>query len=99
MQYQDFIKRWKSGNETGMRGLTAISNHIRRYIFDKFKSKCSRCGWSEVSPYTNNVPLEIEHIDDNFKNNKEENLDLICTNCHSLTKTYRALNKGHGRPR
>ncbi|MFW5895280.1 MAG: HNH endonuclease [archaeon] len=40
--------------------------------------------------------LEIEHIDGNAKNNREENLDLICPNCHSLTSTYKALNSGKG---
>lgn len=33
----------------------------------------------------------------NYLNNSEDNLDLICPNCHSLTPTYRALNIGNGR--
>ncbi len=35
-------------------------------------------------------------IDGNSMNNKEENLDLICPNCHSLTTTYKFLNNGKG---
>lgn len=31
-------------------------------------------------------------------NNKEENLLLLCPNCHSLTSTYKGANKGNGRP-
>jgi hypothetical protein len=97
--YSAYIERWKEGLESGMKGSTSLSRHIRRYLFDKFGSKCSRCGWCEVHPTTNNVPLEVEHLDGDFRNNQEGNLDLLCPNCHSLTPTYRALNRGRGRPR
>ena len=60
--------------------------------------KCMECGWSERNPHTGNIPIELEHIDGDFKNNKEENLKLLCPNCHSLTKTYKGANK-KGRPR
>ena len=96
-QYKEYIKKWKKGIENGMRGKYQISEYIRRYLFEKYNSKCSRCGWSRVNPFTNLVPLEIEHIDGDYTNNLEDNLDLICPNCHSLTSTYRALNKGNGR--
>lgn len=70
---------------------------MRRYIFEKFNNKCSKCGWSEINPYTNRIPLEIEHKDGNWKNSFEENLELLCPNCHSLTSTYRGANRGNGR--
>lgn len=95
--YEEYIKRWKRGEETGRRGKEAISAHVRRYLFEKYESKCCECGWSKVNPTTNKVPLEVEHIDGNWVNNKEENLKLLCPNCHSLTSTYRSLNKGKGR--
>ncbi len=41
--------------------------------------------------------LEIDHIDGNSDNNSEENLRLVCPNCHSLTSTYRGTNRGNGR--
>lgn len=66
-------------------------------MFEKYNAKCCRCGWSEVNQYTGNIPLEIEHIDGNYLNNNEENLILLCPNCHSLTSTYKGANKGHGR--
>lgn len=96
-QYNQYITRWKNGLETGISGKYQISNYIIRYMREKYKNKCSRCGWNKINPTTGKVPLEIEHIDGNYKNNVESNLDLICPNCHSLTSTYRGLNKGNGR--
>ena len=95
--YKEYIKRWKAGLEDGLCGEYGISSHIRRYIFNKYNNKCTKCGWGEKNPYTGNIPLEIEHIDGNYKNNKEENLTLLCPNCHSLTPTYKGANVGHGR--
>lgn len=97
-EYENYIAKWKSGEVTGCIGKSwiDISGYVRRYIFEKFNNKCSRCGWSEVNPYTNRLPLEVEHIDGDATNNKEENLTLLCPNCHSLTKTYRGANKGNG---
>lgn len=92
-QYKQYINRWKSGEETGLSGEYGISQHIRRYLMDKYSCKCQLCGWGETNPYTNTVPLEIHHIDGDYKNNNEDNLQLICPNCHSLTETYKSHNK------
>lgn len=92
-QYKQYINRWKSGEETGLSGEYGISQHIRRYLMDKYSCKCQLCGWGETNPYTNTVPLEIHHINGDYKNNNEDNLQLICPNCHSLTETYKSHNK------
>lgn len=96
--YHQYIEKWRNGEISGTKGNAWIdvSNYIRRYLLEKFDYKCSRCGWSEINPYTGTLPLEIEHIDGDATNNKEENLTLLCPNCHSLTKTYRGANKGNG---
>jgi len=95
--YKQYIIRWKNGEEDGMRGEYSVSEHIRKYLHKKYDNKCSKCGWNKANPYTGKIPLEVEHIDGNHKNNKEENLNLICPNCHSLTETYKGANKGKGR--
>lgn len=97
-KYLNYINRWKCGEESGMRGRTGISRHIRRYLFDRFDNKCCKCGWGKTNPTTNSVPLEVDHIDGDHTNNNESNLELLCPNCHSLTPTYKSLNKGKGRP-
>ena len=97
--YNQYIARWKQGLEDGNRGITThvLSGHLRRYLKEKYGEKCSVCGWSERNLSTSVVPLEVDHIDGNPENNKEENLRLICPNCHSLTSSFRNLNKGNGR--
>ena len=96
-EYNNYINDWKKGIADGKRGDYQISMHIKRYLFEKYQNKCARCGWGETNIFTKNIPLEIEHIDGNFENNKEENLILLCPNCHSLTSTYKGANINNGR--
>ncbi len=96
-QHKEWVKRWKEGLETGLSGKYGISKHLKRYLLEKFHYKCSRCGWGEENPYTHTIPLEVEHIDGNFENNNEDNLTILCPNCHSLTSTYKGANLGQGR--
>lgn len=96
-QYKKYIDKWKNNQSNGMRGEYQISSYIKTYLFNKYNNKCARCGWGKINEYTNKIPLEIEHIDGNYKNNYEENLILLCPNCHSLTSTYKGANLNKGR--
>jgi hypothetical protein len=92
-----FIAEWKAGRYSGMAPHGAICEQVRRYIFCKYGVKCARCGWCEVNPANGKIPVQIEHIDGDFRNCAEENLIVLCPNCHSLTPTYMTLNRGRGR--
>lgn len=70
---------------------------LKRYLVEKRGNKCECCGWNKLNPITNKCPIELEHIDGNHENNSLDNLKLLCPNCHSLTPTYKNLNKGKGR--
>lgn len=96
-QHKEWVIRWKQGLESGLKGEYGISQHLKRYLFEKFNNKCCKCGWGEMNPYSQTIPLEIDHIDGDYSNNNEENLQLLCPNCHSLTSTYKGANKGQGR--
>ena len=100
-QYIEYIKLWKDGTVSGrVSGSTLqISNHLRRYLFEKYDNKCCLCGWGMINPQTGKSPLEIHHIDGNAENNSEDNLQLLCPNCHSLTPNYKNLNKHSSRIR
>lgn len=91
-EYKQYIERWKCGEESGLRGEYGISLHIRRYLFEKYNCRCQICGWNEKNPFTGNVPLEVHHIDGDYTNNKEDNLQLLCPNCHSLTEAFKNHN-------
>lgn len=73
------------------------THFLRKYLVRQIGEKCSKCGWAERHPITAKIPVEVEHIDGNWRNNHLSNLTLLCPNCHSLTRTYRALNRGRGR--
>lgn len=96
----DYLERWLLGLEKGYYGETySINPNIRRFLFKKYSDKCCKCGWSKTHPVTNRIPLEVNHIDGNAQNCKEENLELICPNCHSLTSNFRRLNEKSCRKR
>jgi 5-methylcytosine-specific restriction endonuclease McrA len=95
-QQKLYIDQWLSEQVSGqISGGTLISAHIRNYLLDKANYQCSECGWSKVNPFTNRIPLEINHIDGNFLNNSPKNLEVLCPNCHALKHTYQ--NRGAGR--
>ena len=92
-QSKQKIQEWKNGSFDGMSGKYGLSKIIRKYMLEKTNYACELCGWNKINPITGKSPLEIHHKDGNYKNNKEENLQVLCPNCHSLTSTYKALNK------
>jgi 5-methylcytosine-specific restriction endonuclease McrA len=99
-QYSEYILRWKQGKEKGYRGKTAqLSSYLRKYLLQKNNYACQECGWDRRHPIDNNPLVEVDHTDGNAKNCREDNLRLLCPNCHSMTATFRARNKNSQRKR
>lgn len=48
--------------------------------------KCECCGLTEWQ--RQEIPLQVHHLDGDRLNNEEENLQLLCPNCHALTDNY-----------
>ncbi len=99
-QNQINIQNWKDGKDVGYTGKTVqLKKWVKRYLHKKANYQCSKCGWKEIHPITNKCPLEVNHIDGDAENCKEENLEVICPNCHSLTSNFRNLNSNSKRIR
>jgi len=52
--------------------------------------KCNKCNISEWNGFY--ISLHLEHKNGTHNDNRLENLELLCPNCHSQTKTYAGKN-------
>jgi hypothetical protein len=97
---EDKIELWLKGDIKGYTGQTfQLKKFVRSYLFNISNHKCSKCGWNKINETTKRCPLEINHIDGNASNDRPENLEVLCPNCHALTSNFRALNKDSCRNR
>ncbi|ADT97653.1 HNH endonuclease [Mycolicibacterium gilvum] len=84
--------------ETGVcrGGMSHQRHYVRVYLNDQQGGCCAICGlknlWNGLT-----LGLVIDHIDGDPKNDRRENLRLICPNCDSQLPTYKAKNWGKGR--
>jgi hypothetical protein len=65
----------------------------RLYVAGLKEPKCELCGWATRS-IDGRVPVELDHINGDKKDNRLVNLRILCPNCHSLQTTHRGKNKG-----
>mgnify|MGYP002414217383 CR=1 FL=1 len=56
------------------------------YLLDH-EYRCEECRISEWNG--EHLTLELEHVNGNRRDNRLENLKLLCPNCHSQTSTWR----------
>jgi 5-methylcytosine-specific restriction endonuclease McrA len=98
--YEKYIEEWLSGqhqDQSQAPWYAKTPANIRKWVRAQKGDQCWTCGWCAINPTTGRVPIEIDHINGNSSDCSPNNLQLLCPNCHSLTPTYRALNKGKGR--
>ncbi len=65
---------------------------VRAYLLRTRDHRCEMCQlklWNGIP-----ITLEVHHIDGNSDNNEEDNLQLLCPNCHSQTDNFKGAAKG-----
>jgi len=90
------LEDWFNGKHNGT-SKSGLSRAIRKRLLIINNYSCSKCGWNKINKYTNSSPLEVHHVDGNAYNNRPENLEVLCPNCHSLSEYHHGSNKGNGR--
>ena len=59
-------------------------------VFNEQGNSCNRC---KIIDWNDDIlTFELEHIDGDRHNNLRYNLEVLCPNCHSQTKTWRGRN-------
>ena len=71
-------------NETPIQSYKLRNRLLKEAILERKCSSCNRRTWLKRP-----IPLELDHINGNNKDNRLNNLRLLCPNCHALTPTYR----------
>lgn len=96
---------WNKGLKRTFRPITPLDQIlVKDSIFQSHKLKnrlfaielkkpvCEECGWAKKSK-DGRLPLELDHINGNSRDNRIENLRILCPNCHSLKPTHRGRNR------
>lgn len=89
---------WAKGKKFGPKrpltdyfeGKAQIASHalkLRLINNGILEHKCVKCNLTTWLGQP--ISLELEHKDGDHSNNKLENLELLCPNCHAQTSTYR----------
>lgn len=95
-------KVWNKGKTLGYRrpledyitnkiGISSWKLKNRLFEEGKFKKFCSSCNLDKW--LGEEMPLELDHINGDNKDNRLENLRILCPNCHTRTVTYKSKNR------
>lgn len=92
MKYQ--LKSTKPVEQLLIYGIDVQSYKLKAKLFAAGlkKPECELCRWSQMS-VDGRIPVELDHINGDKRDNRLENLRVLCPNCHSLQPTHRGRNK------
>lgn len=91
--HKNFI--WEETKKVILETGRATKSSARRLLEEQQGRKCQMCGLSEWLGHP--LLLILDHMNGDPEDWSIANLRLICSNCDTLTPTYKGRNKGHGR--
>ena len=68
-----------------------------RHFFNKLGNVCNCCGYEYTDPNSGKGPFELHHKDGNNCNWDENNVEVLCLNCHWKTPNWRFRGKKHSK--
>lgn len=78
---------WSRGKQLKNWSEYTTAAHCKPHLIKLRGHKCELCHnekWLDKC-----IPLELHHLDGDRTNNKPENLQLLCCNCHATTDSWR----------
>lgn len=81
-------------SEILINGTPCNTTKLKKRLFNEGvkEYKCEKCGITEWMG--EEIVLEIHHINGNHNDNRLENLQILCPNCHSQTPNFNGKSKG-----
>ena len=92
-----WVKYGESELPANERKTGLLSGWSRTYLFIHYNFRCNRCGWTHYFEDDSLPPLECSHKDNDSSNNKFDNFELLCPNCHAIETRLNPVRKGNGR--
>lgn len=76
---------------------TYTTEYVKHWLYKEFEYLhfCGECGITEWNG--KEITLELDHVNGNNRDNRLQNLLLLCPNCHSQTPTWRGRNINSGK--